>query len=143
MQQATYEDAGLILNLYELRREERMRKARGWFTGAFSAKTLAEMMEKCTPGSDENAYFRMVTTYWEMAASFVVSGVLNEGLYIQSGGEGLFVFEKVRPFLEELRGAYKNPLLLKNLETVAEQQIEWMKENAPGSYEAMLERIHG
>ena len=143
MQQATYEDAGLISNLYELRREERMRKARGWFTWAFSAKTLAEMMEQCTPGSDENAYFRMVTTYWEMAASFVVFGVLNEGLYIQSGGEGLFVFEKVRPFLEELRAAYKNPLLLKNLETVAEQQIEWMKENAPGSYEAMLERIHG
>jgi hypothetical protein len=143
MQQATYEDAGLILRLYELRREEKLRTARAWFTGTFSAKSLEEMMAQCTPGSDENAYFRMVTTYWEMAASFVVQGVLNEGLYIQSGGEGLFVFEKVRPFLEGLREAYKNPLLLKNLETVADIQVDWMNENAPGAYEAMLERIRG
>jgi hypothetical protein len=141
--QATYEDAGLILRLYELRREEKLRTARAWFTGTFSANSLEEMMAQCTPGTDENAYFRMVTTYWEMTASFVVEGVLNEGLYIQSGGEGLFIFEKVRPFLEELRVAYKNPLLLKNLETVAGKQIQWMNENAPGSYEAMLERIRG
>jgi hypothetical protein len=141
MAQATYEDAGLIMRLYELRREETMRKARQWMAGKFSARTMAELNEQCPPGSEENAYFRMVTSYWEMAATFVTEGILDQGLFIRTSGEALFVWEKVRPLMGELRVAFKNPLFLNNLEAVATAQIAWMNENVPGAHEAFQERI--
>ena len=105
---ATYDDARLIIELYETRREERMRKARAWFAGSFRPKTLDDFAALCPPGSDENASYRMVTTYWEMVASFVTSGVLNQELFFQSGRELLLVWERMRDILpalarEELR----------------------------------------
>jgi len=67
--QATYNDAELILKLYDMRREERMRAARAWFIANFAANSLSEALEKYPLGSDHNAYYRMVGTYWDMAAS--------------------------------------------------------------------------
>ena len=89
---ATYEDVNLVLRLYELRREDRLRKARAWFGQSFKVRTLDEFNQLCPVGSDENAYFRMVVTYWEMTASFITSGVLNQNLFFQSGRELLFVW---------------------------------------------------
>ena len=63
-----------------------MRKARQWF-GTFSATSLEEVQKLAPPGSQENAYFRMVVSYWDMAASFVTAGVLNEELFLQTNGE--------------------------------------------------------
>ncbi|MBL0159849.1 MAG: hypothetical protein IPP47_22520 [Bryobacterales bacterium] len=76
---ATYEDANLILRLYEERREEKLRAARAWFVGECKPQSLADWQAKCPPGSGMNANYRMVTSYWEMAASFVTSGVLHPG----------------------------------------------------------------
>ena len=45
----TYDDANLILRLYEMRREERMRRARAWFTANFKVKTWDEL-QKLAPG---------------------------------------------------------------------------------------------
>jgi hypothetical protein len=64
MRTATHEDAHLILKLYDLRREERMRKARAWFVSNFKVKTVAEFHQLCPPGSDENAFARQMITYW-------------------------------------------------------------------------------
>ena len=89
MSQATYNDAELILKLYDMRREEKLRAARAWFLGNFSATTLAEALEKYPPGSDHNANFRMVGTYWDMAASFVVRGILHDELFFENSGEML------------------------------------------------------
>ena len=75
--QATYDDANLLLKLYELRREDKMREARAWFVSNFKPKSVDEMLQLCPPGSAENAKMRQVITYWDMAASFVASGVLN------------------------------------------------------------------
>lgn len=88
----TTEDANLILRLYELRREEKLREARAWFAANCKCKTLDQWKQMCPPGSQENAYFRMVTTYWEMVSSFLVSGVLHEELYAQSGLELLMTW---------------------------------------------------
>src|SRR5262245_37054734 len=96
--QATYDDANLCLRLYELRREETMRKARSWFF-TFSANSGEELQKAAPMGSQENAYFRMVTSYWDMAASFVTTGVLNEELFLQTNGEILFIWEKIRTVL--------------------------------------------
>src|SRR5262245_24288218 len=119
MSQPTYDDAELIMKLYDLRRESRMRDARAWFVANFSARSLGEAIEKYPPGSDQNAYYRMVSTYWDMAASFVVRGIVHEELFFDSGGEMLVVWEKMKDFIADLRTVRKNPMLYRNLEGAA------------------------
>ena len=141
MQHATYEDASLILKLYELRREEKLRKARDWFAREFKATSLRELEQKYPYGSEENAYVRMVVSYWDMAASFLVQEIVHEELFFTSNGELLFVWEKVKPYVEEVRKAYSNPLAYGNIEKAAGRHIAWMQKNAPGAYEAMIARM--
>ena len=138
---ATYNDAELVLKLYDMRREQKLRAARGWFLGNFSANTLAEALEKYPMGSDQNAYYRMVGTYWDMAASFVVRGVLHDELFFENSGEMLIVWEKMKNFIADLRKVRSNPLLYRNLEKGAQRYIEWLNRNAPGAYEGVLTMI--
>ena len=139
----TYDDVNLILRLYEMRREDRLRDARRWFTASFKVKTHEEFTALCPGGSETNASYRMVTTYWEMVASFVTTGVLNQELFFQSGRELLFAWERVRDILPLIRDMNKNPLELKNLELVATAYIEWWNRQAPGAYEAFSKRVRG
>jgi hypothetical protein len=142
--QATYDDANLILRLYELRREDKLRQARDWFSKNFHPKSLEDMAQIAAPGTQENAYFRMVTSYWEMCASFVTSGVLNQDLFLQSSGELMFVWERIRPIVPGLRDMMKNPKVYQNLETVAAAFEKNMKESGPEAYaafQAMVSRV--
>ena len=139
----TYDDVNLILRLYELRREEKLRKARAWFGSSFKARTLEEFNTLCPPGSEENAYYRMVTTYWEMAASFVTSGVLNQVLFFQSGRELLFVWERIRDLIPQVRETYLDPTASRNMETVAQSYIAWLKSQSPDAYPAFSNRVRG
>jgi hypothetical protein len=140
--QATYDDVNLILKLYELRRDDRLREARKWF-GGLKVKTLAELQAACPPGSEQDASLRMVTSYWEMAASFITSGVLSEPLFQQSGGELLFVWTKIQDVVPELRKAFSNPKYLSNVETVAKGMIDNMNRVNPKAYEAFSARVKG
>ena len=119
---ATYHDARLILHLYELRREARLRAARDWFIAEVSAR-----IDRRSPndrgvaaGTPENVSYRMVTTYWDMAASFVAHGILDSELFLESGGEMLIVFAKLEP-LSSPTCARANPRLLENVEKVIEE----------------------
>ena len=95
-----------------------------------------EFLKLCPPGSEENAYFRMVTTYWEMAASFVVSGVLNRELFYRSNNvELLYVWEKIKRFVPEQRAFIRDPLRYRQIEEVAHGFVEYLNTNAPGFYE--------
>jgi hypothetical protein len=85
----------------------------------------------------------MLTSYWEMVASFITNGVLNEELFFQSNREFLFVWERVRDVLPELRKAFASPIELKNLETIAEAYVQWWNQRAPGAYEAFSKRVRG
>src|SRR5215467_12535044 len=98
----TYDDANLILKLYEIRREEKMRTARDWFGQNFHFKTMEEYNRQCPPNSSMNAYARMVTSYWDMVASFITGGILNQELFFQSGGEMLFVWERIRELVPQI-----------------------------------------
>src|SRR5438477_859659 len=134
--QPTYDDANLILKLYEMRREPRLREARKFIGGLRALKSREEFLQACPPGSDENASFRMVTTYWDMAASFVVTGILNKELFFRANNlELVFVWEKVRGAIPEMRAVAKNPLQYRQLEEVATEFIAWLDENAPGMFE--------
>src|SRR3984885_10192251 len=125
MDKPTHHDVEVILKLYELRREDRMRKARSWLFG-YKATTNAEHQAACPPGSDQEAYYRMVTSYWDMAASFVTSGAVNKDLFLQSAGELLFVWEKTKATIAHTREAMDNPGYLSNIETVAQGLIDNM-----------------
>lgn len=140
--QATYDDANLILRLYDLRREEKIRTARDWFLKNYRAQSLDEAMQIIPMGSQENAYFRMVVSYWKMAASFVTAGVLNKELFFESNGEMLVVWIRLMPILPAFRSMTKNPESWKNLETVGNAYIEHIKAKGPGVYEGMVAMIN-
>ena len=140
---ATYDDVKLILKLYEMRREDRMREARRWFSASFKVKTLDDFTTLCPPGSEANASYRMVTTYWEMVASFLTSGPLSPELFYHSGRELLFVWERVRDIVPAIRESYTHSRELKNLEDAATGYIAWWNAQAPGAYEAFSKRVRG
>jgi hypothetical protein len=139
----TYDDANLILRLYEMRRDERMRRARAWFTANFKAKTWDDLQKLAPAGSDENASYRMVVTYWDMVASFVVAGILHQELFFQSGREMLVVWERMRDVLPEIRQKYKDPHFWAHLESVGTQYAEYFQRRSGDGYEAFLKRING
>ena len=141
--QATYDDANLILRLFELRREEKLRQAREWFAGNFKASNMDELTKVAPFGSKENAYFRMVVSYWEMAASFVTSGVLNREMFAETNGELLFVWERVKDIAPGFRAFLKNPKAWHNLEEVGNALIERMKTNGPEAYAGFQSLVHG
>lgn len=119
---ATAHDAQLILKLYDLRREEEMRKARHWLTAEFWPQSADEFIKVVNSfPSQENAWLRQVGGYWDMAASLVVYGALNEELFLQPGccGEMFFIFAKVHPFLKEFRAKTNNPDAFANIEKIA------------------------
>jgi L-rhamnose mutarotase len=136
---ATYEDANLLLRLYDLRREDKLRQARDWFGKNFHASTMEEFQKLCPIGSQENAYYRMVSGYWDMAASFVTNGVMHPELFNQNSREMLFVWERIRDIVPAWREMMKNPNIARNLETVANTMIE--EEKKSGSYEAFRNMV--
>lgn len=140
---STYDDVNLILHLYELRREERLRQARAWFAATFKPASLEEFQTLCAPGTDPNASFRMVTSYWEMVASFITSDVLNRELFFQSGRELLFVWERIRDVLPKIRETNHDAGFLRNVETVATAYVAWLNTTSPGTYEAFSKRVRG
>jgi hypothetical protein len=96
---ATHNDADIILKLYDLRREEVLRKARHWMVFEFNPKTPEEFLAVLQGfGSQENAYFRQVISYWEMASSLVIHGAVKSDLYLDSNGEGILIFAKLHAF---------------------------------------------
>lgn len=138
---STYDDVNLLLRLYDMRREDRMRKARSWFTANFAAGSMEEFVKICPAGSDENASYRMVTSYWEMVSSFITAGVLSKEIFFQNTRELLLVYLRVQDLLPALREMYKDPFALHNLETVAKEYIEWLNGRAPGSFQAFAGRV--
>lgn len=108
------ESAELILKLYELRREEKMREARNWIVSFFPES--AQDVMKAMIDAETSAYYRMVVSYWDMAASFVNHGAIDEEMFMDAGGEWIIVFAKVEPFLEEVRATMQSPRYLANLE---------------------------
>jgi hypothetical protein len=141
--QATHEDANLILRLYELRREPKLREARDWFGLNFSPSSFEEWQKQAPPGSKENTYARMVGGYWEMACSLVTAGTINQELFFQSNGEMLFVWERVRNLVPEMRTMMKNPQIYHNLETVANQYINYLNKQSPEFYPAFQAMVKG
>ncbi len=101
----TYESADLILKLYDMRREEMMRRAREWYRTKFFPESTEEVIAALR--GPASAYYRMVTSYWEMAASFVTNGAIDWKMFMDaSAGEPIAIFVKHEPFLADLRATF-------------------------------------
>ena len=117
----TLDDAKLILKLYDLRREAEIRKARNWWLVDFWPETVDDFLKVARAmGTQENNWLRQVAGYWELAASLVVHGTLNETLFLEPAfsGEMFLIFAKLHPFLKEVREKMQNPRMLANVETI-------------------------
>ena len=134
-------NAQLLLQIYDLRREEKLRKARAWLLPNFAATNTKEFGELYPPGTDHNAYFRQVLTYWDMVAAIVNRGMIDEDLFFETTGEAMLTWLRVREVAIEMREARKNPLYLRNLETLADKQEKWFATRAPeamGEFRKMI-----
>jgi hypothetical protein len=144
---ATAADAELILKLYELRREPEMRKSRNWWMNEFWPQSADDFIKLAISfPSQENQWMRQAATYWEMAATLVLSGALNEQLFLHPScsGEMFFCFAKVQPYLKEFRqkmnasDAFENTekLVMKNkwgrerIKLLQERQAGFLKRRA-------------
>lgn len=107
------EEATLILKLYELRREETMRKARDWYVLEFNPSSMAELNDVMF--GEHSGHLRMVTSYWEMAAALVNQGAIGLELFTETNNEHLTAFAKLEPLLGEIRAQF-GPRFLANLE---------------------------
>ena len=113
-------DADLILKLYDLRREAVMRQARQWIAVNFWPESTDDIIKLLSEfGSQENAYFRQVTGYWEMACALVLNGALDETLFFDTNGEMFFIFAKVRRYLKEFRQKMNAPEAMLRMEKIA------------------------
>ena len=128
---STPQDADLIIKLYDLRREATMREARNWMF-SFNPTSAQDVIDVLL--GDHSGHYRMVISYWEMAAAMVNNGSIDEKLFNESNGEHLFVYSKVQPVIEEVRAMFGNPEFLSNLETLVkripnhEETIKAMRE---------------
>ena len=136
-----HEDAQLILQIYDLRREARLREARNFMTGPFKAKDMDELNKVCPPGSDQNAYFRQVITYWDLVSAIAKRQIVDKELFFETNGELTTVWEKVRHLVPGMRKFYTSPLFLANFEKVALEREKYLEEKAPGYLEALRKRL--
>lgn len=119
MPQATkQQDVELILKLYALRREPEMRKARAWYFTEFNPTSAADIGRLFVSGYQSSAWYRMLTSYWDMAASFVLNGGIDEQIFLAASTEHIGVFAKLEPFLAEMRVLSGETDYLINLEQV-------------------------
>lgn len=116
---SNYESADLLLKLYDLRREQTMREARTWFAVAFHPDSLDEVVKAAT--GPNSGLFRMVISYWDMAAALVNHEAIDAQMFNETNGEHIVVFSKVEPFLGEYRARMGNPAYLANLEKLVMQ----------------------
>jgi hypothetical protein len=133
----TYEQGKLQLQLYDLRREAKLRQARDWFAQNYFADTFEESMRVAPFGSQEGTYLMMVLSYWEQACAYLNHGLLHEQLFFESAGEFFGVWERVRAAVPQMREMFHQNLFLANLEKAALRFERFLETASPGSVEAM------
>jgi hypothetical protein len=133
----THEQAQLQLQLYDLRREAKLRQARDWFSQSYFVDSFEDSMRIASFGSQEGTYLFMILGYWEQACALLNHGLLHEELFFSTAGEFFGVWERVKPIVPKCREMFKQKLFLANLEQAAQRFEKWQKKVSPGAVEAM------
>lgn len=133
----THEQAQLHLQIYDLRREDRLRQARDWFQQNYRAETFDEAMQIAPFGTEKGNFVGMVIGYWEQACTLLNYGLLHEDLFFQTSGEFFGVWELLKGVVPEFRKRFADPNILANLEKAAQRYETWSEKRAPGHIAAM------
>lgn len=133
----TYEEVNLMLRLYDMRREPRLRQARTWFLDHFHPASPEEMGQEYAAGSEEYTNIRMVLSYWDMVAGIVNRGLISDELFFENNGEIWVVWDRIRNIVPTWRAAFKNPTVFQHLEDTCKRLETWREKRAPGSSAAM------
>jgi hypothetical protein len=133
----THEQAQLHLQVYDLRREARLRQARDWFQQNYHAETMEEAMRIAAPGTEHGTFMGMVIGYWEQACALLNFGLLHEDLFFETSGEFFGVWEQLKTVVPQFREAFNDPNLLSNLEKAATRFEQWSDKRSPGHIAAM------
>ena len=133
----THEQGRLLLQVFEERREPRLRQARDWFFNNFYAENFEEAMRLAPMGTEAGTNFMMVAGYWDQTCALLNYGLLHEDLFFETTGEFFGVWERIKPTIEEGRKRFSNKLFLSHLEKAANRFESWMEERSPGAVAAM------
>ncbi len=112
------DDTLAILKLYELRRDEQMRAARQWYFSEFAPRSAMDIVALYRGGERASANFRMVTSYWDTAASLVLNDGIDRKMFLDANTEHVFIYAKIEAFLPEVREIFREPDFLNHLETL-------------------------
>ena len=137
MSSATHEQGQLQLELYDLRREAKLRQAREWYFRNYFADTLEEGMRIAGPGTENGALVMMVWSYWEQACAYLNHGLLHEDLFFETSGEFYGVWDRVKPSIQQGREVFSNKQFLANMEKAAQRYETWIEKRSPGAIAAM------
>jgi hypothetical protein len=135
----TYEQAQLHLQIYEMRREARLRQARDWFFKNYFVDSLEDAMRIAAPGTETGAFAMMVFSYWDQACALLNYGLLHEDLFFETSGEFFGVWERVKPIIKEGRERFVNRQFLAHVEKAASRYETWIETRSPGHVAAMRE----
>ena len=133
----THEQAKLHLQVYDLRREARLRQARDWFFKNYVVERFDDAMRIAAPGTEGGALAMMVISYWEQACALLNYGLLHEDLFFETSGEFFGVWERVKPIVAEARERFVNTQFLAHMEKTAKRFEAWMESRSPGHIAAM------
>ncbi|MBZ5646409.1 MAG: hypothetical protein LAN37_04205 [Acidobacteriia bacterium] len=133
----THEQAQLHLQVFEQRREARLRQARDWFFKNYFPETVEESMKIAAPGTENGTFVMMVLSYWEQACALLNYGLLHEDLFFETSGEFFGVFERVRPILAQTRQQWVSQQFLAHTEKAAQRYETWIETRSPGHIAAM------
>jgi hypothetical protein len=137
MTQPTHEQGQLQLQIYDLRREAKLRQARDWFFQNYHADTFDDAMRIAAPGTENGALVMMVFSYWEQACAFLNHGLLHEDLFFETSGEFFGVWEQVKSIVPQGRERFANKQFLANVEKAAQRYEKWIESRSPGHIAAM------
>jgi hypothetical protein len=141
MSQPTHEQGQLQLQLFELRREAKLRQAREWYFRNYFVDTMDDSMRIAAPGTENGALVMMVLTYWDQACAYLNHGLLHEDLFFETTGEFFAVWELVKGVIPEGRQRFSNNQFLGNLEKAAKRYETWMESRSPGQVAAMRQMM--
>lgn len=130
----------VIIELYKIRTEALMREARAWFMSEFAPMSGKDIVQLLLSGQQQSAYYRMVSSYWESAASLVNNGGIDEKMFLEANTEHLVVFAKLQPFIHEVREMIGEPDYLSHLERLVMKAPNTQKKL--DNRRTLLERWH-
>ena len=122
MRKPSHADAELLLRLYEIRREPELRHARKWFLTEFKPGEWSEIKARYLSHTDEDRWFRMTCSYWEMLGMLVARGVLHDELFFEHTGEDVVTWERCKPWIEGARAAIR-PTYLHHFEALVTNHV--------------------